>query len=149
MNLLQICTHEIVTVRPGTTIIAAARLMRDKHVGTVVVMSDMLPPRPVGILTDRDITIRVVAFAGQQTIVAVEQVMSTALVVAPGSMGVHEAIQLMRDRGVRRLLVNGEDGELIGVVSFDDIMMLIADQLAAMAHSIAAGLLREEKNAVQ
>ena len=143
---MQICTREIVTVTLGTTIIEAARLMRDKHVGTVLVMSGTLPPRPIGILTDRDIVIRVVAFAGQQTILAVEQVMSTALVVAPGSTGVHEAIELMRDRGVRRLLVTGEDGELNGIVSFDDVMTLIAEELGGLAHSIAAGLLREEKN---
>jgi CBS domain-containing protein len=52
----------------------------------------------------------------------------------------------MRDRGVRRLVVTGEDGDLKGIVSFVDIMMLIAEELTAMAQSIAAGLLREEKN---
>ena len=148
MNLMQICTDEVVTVRHGTTIIEAARTMRDKHVGTVIVMSDMQPTRPAGILTDRDIVIRAVAFAGQKTLLTVEQAMSPALVVAPASTDVHEALRVMREKGVRRLVVTGTDGELKGIVSFDDLVMLFAEEFTDMAKSIAAGLLREEKKAV-
>jgi CBS domain-containing protein len=147
MNLLQICTRDVVTVMHGTTIIEAARVMRDRHVGTVIVMSNMLPPSPAGILTDRDIVIRAVAFAGEKTVLAVEQIMSHVLVLAPGSTELHEALQLMRAQGVRRLLVTGDKGKLEGIVSFDDIVMLFAEELTTMAKSIAAGLLREEKNA--
>jgi CBS domain-containing protein len=143
MNLMQICTDEVVTVRHGATIIDAARLMRDKHVGTVVAISDMLPPGPVGILTDRDIVIRAVAFAGEKTLLTVDQVMSHELVFAPGSTGVHEALRLMREKGVRRLLVTGESGALKGIVSFDDIVMLFAEELTDMARAMAAGMQRE------
>ena len=147
MNLWQMCTHEVVTVDPGMSIIDAARLMRDKHVGSVVVMSDTIPPSPVGILTDRDIVIRVVAFAGEQTLLNVEQAMSPALVTTSESNGAYEALQLMRANGVRRLLVTGEDGGLRGIASFDDIVMLFAEGATAMAQTMAAGLLREEKKA--
>ena len=148
MNLLQVGTDEVVTVKQGSTIIEAARLMRDKHVGTVIVTSDTLPPCPVGILTDRDIVIKAVAFADHRTVVEVRQAMSSALVTVPASTEVHEALQLMRARGVRRLVVTGENGGLKGIVSFDDIVMLFAEELTDMAKSIAAGLLREETKAV-
>ena len=143
MNLMQICTDHLVTVKPGAPIIEAARLMRDNHVGAVVVMSDLLPPGPVGILTDRDIVIRAVAFAGQKTMLTVDQVMSPTPMLVPGSMHVHEALKLMRKRGVRRLLVTGEHGRLKGVVSFDDMVMLFSEELTDMAKAMAASMQRE------
>ena len=76
MNLFDVCTSELVTVRRSATIIDAAKLMRDKHVGCVVVLGDSLPSRPVGIVSDRDIVIKVVAFAQQQTIATIEKIMS-------------------------------------------------------------------------
>lgn len=120
-------------------------LMREKHVGSIVVMGDALPPRAIGIITDRDIVIKVVAFAKQQTILSVEQVMSKELVVSPGTFGVYEAMELMRDRGVRRLLVLSEAGEPRGIVSFDDLLLMISQEVGTMAETVANGLLHEEK----
>ncbi|MEI6301200.1 MAG: CBS domain-containing protein [Betaproteobacteria bacterium] len=145
MKLFDLCSSELISVPRSATIIEAAILMREKHVGSVVVMGDSLPPRAVGIITDRDIVIKVVAFAKQQAILSVEQVMSKELVVSPGTFGVYEAMELMRDRGVRRLLVLNEAGEPRGVVSFDDLLLMVSKEVGTMAETVANGLLHEEK----
>ena len=148
MNLLQACSPNVVTARRSTTIIDVARLMHDHHVGAVVVMDEGVPPRPVGIVTDRDIVLRVVALAQEKIVTLAEQAMSTELVMVPGSTGIQEAVQLMRERGVRRLLVTGEEEFLKGIVSFDDLVAVLADQMGSMAQTIATGMLREEKRRV-
>ncbi|MCX7154382.1 MAG: CBS domain-containing protein [Proteobacteria bacterium] len=145
MKLFDLCSSELISVPRSATIIEAAILMREKHVGSIVVMGDSLPPRAVGIITDRDIVIKVVAFAKQQAILSVEQVMSKELVVSPGTFGVFEAMELMRDRGVRRLLVLNEAGEPRGVVSFDDLLLMVSKEVGTMAETVANGLLHEEK----
>lgn len=145
MNLLQACSPNIVSVQRSTTIIDVARLMHEHHVGAVVVVDEGAPPRPVGIVTDRDIVLRVVALAQQRIITVAEQVMSTEPVMVPESMDTREALQLMRERGVRRLLVTGEERVLKGIVSFDDLVAVVADDVGSMAQIIATGLLREEK----
>jgi len=138
MKLFDLCSSELISVPRSATIIEAAILMREKHVGSVVVMGDSLPPRAVGIITDRGV-------AKQQAILSVEQVMSKELVVSPGTFGVYEAMELMRDRGVRRLLVLNEAGEPRGVVSFDDLLLMVSKEVGTMAETVANGLLHEEK----
>ena len=79
---------------------------------------------------------------------SIEDVMSTHLVIAPGATEIYEALQLMRDRGVRRLLVVDSSGNVEGIATFDDLLPLMAQELGSMAQAIAAGLLREENNRV-
>ena len=147
MNLFDVCSNELVSAPDSATIIEVAWLMREKHVGAVVVMSETTPRRPIGIVTDRDLVIKVLAFADRRTVSSVEEVMSGDLLVAPGTTGIHEAIGLMRDRGVRRLLVAGAEGEPKGIVSFDDLLILMAQETGNIAQAIVAGLLREGKTA--
>jgi CBS domain-containing protein len=144
MNLLQACSHRIVTAKTTTTVVEAAKLMREHHVGSVIVMGDQVPVRPVGIVTDRDIAIKAVA-RPELKVASIEQIMSGKPVMAPGAMGLHEAIELMREQGVRRLLVTGNDGDLRGIISFDDVLMVIAKELNAMTQLIAAGMVNEER----
>ncbi len=144
MNLSELCSDRLVTVQRSTSIVKAAQLMRDSHVGSVIVMSDESPRQPVGILTDRDIVLRVVAVADQKTVVSVGQVMSEKPVCAPETTGIFEAIQLMRDHGVRRLLVSRDDQKVKGIVSLDDLLPVFTDEMSSMANAIAKGLLHEE-----
>ena len=148
MNLLEVCSHQIVIARKSATVIEVAKLMREKHVGSVLVMNEGVPRRPIGIVTDRDIVIKAVAFADQKTVTSIEDVMSTHLVIAPGATEIYEALQLMRDRGVRRLLVVDSSGNVEGITTFDDLLPQMAQELGSMAQAIAAGLLREENNRV-
>ena len=145
MNLFDVCTSDLVILKASATVADAARLMRDRHVGCVIVFGDTLPRRPVGILTDRDIVIKVVADGLQHATTTVGEVMSTELVVSPGTTGIYEAVTLMSERGVRRLLVMDESGHPKGIASFDDLLPFIAKEQNTMAQAIASGLLREEK----
>ncbi len=148
MNLFDVCTSDLVILKASATVADAARLMRDRHVGCVIVFGDTLPRRPVGILTDRDIVIKVVADRLQHATTTVGEVMSTELVVSPGTTGIYEAVTLMSERGVRRLLVMDESGHPKGIASFDDLLPFIAREQNTMAQAIASGLLREEKKRV-
>ncbi len=138
------CSDNLVTAQCSSSILDVARMMRDSHVGAVVVMNNESPHRPVGIVTDRDIVIRVVAFADQKTAVSIDQVMSTNLVYVPVSTGIQDAINLMSEHGVRRLLVRGPNQELRGIVSLDDLLPLVSGEISALAQTVAKGLLREE-----
>lgn len=144
MNLFDVCTRELVVLPSSATVIEAARLMRDRHVGCVIVFGETLPRRPVGIITDRDIVIKVVAEEQKHGTTTIGDVMSTELAVSPGTTGIYEAVTLMRERGVRRLLVMDEAGHPKGIVSFDDLLPFIAREQNTMAQAIASGLLREE-----
>jgi len=148
MNLFDVCTSELVTAPDSATIIEVAWLMREKHVGAVVVMADTLPRHPIGIVTDRDLVINVLAFADRRSFSSIDQVMSTNLAVAQGTTGIHEAVELMHERGVRRLLVVAENGDPKGIVSFDDLLLVIAQDMGTMAQAIVAGLMREGKTSV-
>jgi CBS domain-containing protein len=145
MNLLQACSRRIVTAKRSTPVTEIARLMREHHVGSVVVMGEQVPVRAVGIVTDRDIAIKAVARSLDTKTATVGQIMTQDPVVAEGSLGVHEAIELMREHGVRRLLVTGEDGTVRGIISFDDLLVLVAHELNSLAQLIASGILQEEK----
>ena len=145
MNLSEVCSDSLVTTLAGTTVIEVAKLMRDQHVGAVVVMSDTMPRKPIGIVTDRDIVIRMVAYAAERAIMSIDQVMTTQLTTAVGTTGVHEALEIMRDNGVRRLLVMNGHGEPKGIASFDDLTLVVAQELGTIAQTVATSLLREEK----
>ena len=144
MNLFDVCTSDLVILKASATVAEAARLMRDRHVGCVIVFGDTLPRRPVGIITDRDIVIKVVADEQKHASTTIGEVMSTDLVVSPGTTGIYEAVTLMSERGVRRLLVMDDAGHPKGIVSFDDLLRFIAKEQNTMAPAIASGLLREE-----
>ena len=144
MNLFDVCTSDLVILKASATVVEAARLMRDRHVGCVIVFGDTLPRRPVGIITDRDIVIKVVADEQKHASTTIGEVMSTDLVVSPGTTGIYEAVTLMSERGVRRLLVMDDAGHPKGIVSFDDLLPFIAKEQNTMALAIASGLSREE-----
>ncbi|MEK6735711.1 MAG: CBS domain-containing protein [Pseudomonadota bacterium] len=97
------------------TVLEAARLMREHHVGDVVVVEDRNGTRvPVGIVTDRDLIMEIMALGLDQTVITVGDIMEQELVTAKGSTGIFEAVQYMRHKTVRRLPIVDENGALIG-----------------------------------
>lgn len=128
-------TSEIATCHPKATIYEAAKVMRDYHVGDVIVTEERSYGKqiPVGILTDRDIVVELIAQAIPLEKILVKDVMSTELVVADVSQNLKALISLMKLRGVRRLPVVDSNGELKGVICADDIMEEIAQEIASLA----------------
>lgn len=140
MTVGEICTRTVATADPDETITEAARRMRDRHVGDLVV-SDAAG-RPVGILTDRDIVVSAVAQSPDKLdALLVRDVMSRELITARTNEPAEEALRRMRERGVRRLPVVAADGQLEGIVAFDDILDLMAEEITQMAGLVA----REQK----
>ncbi len=139
MNVAQLCSRNVVTVRKGDEVVAAARLMRQHHVGYLVVVEPDFTgatARPVGVLTDRDIVIGVVARETDPRTLTVGDVMTQNPVLVAGSDSVPAAVQEMRRIGVRRLPVVGRQEELIGVLSLDDVLDALAGELRDLAGAI-------------
>ncbi len=132
----EVCTKPVVTVSPAATIREAAHLMQAKNVGAIVVVND---GRPSGILTDRDVAVRVVAQGQDPSKVQVGDVMRKNPAVISEDKGIFDAFKLFGADGVRRLPVVNKEGRLTGIVALDDLLMLVG---AEMGH-VASGLSRE------
>jgi len=136
MNVGDLCRRQLVTCSPETRLGDAARLMRDQHVGTVLVCEDR---RPVGIVTDRDIVLEVVAADIDARTVQVSEVMSRNPVTALEEDDVSWALKVMRDCGIRRLPVLNASGEVAGIIALDDLLASAATSLTDVVQAIGTG----------
>lgn len=143
MTIGTICNHQIITVPRDATVLHAATLMRQYHVGDVVVIENHKNKIiPVGIVTDRDIIIEVVATELDCEVITVGDIMITNLVMVKESAGILEGIRLMTNKGVRRLPVVDDGGSLIGIVTLDDLLQLLSKEFSALSKLVE----REQKN---
>ena len=129
MSIGEICNREVVCSSRASTIREAAFLMREYHVGDLIVVNENGKRQPVGIITDRDITINVVALGLDPDVMTVGDIMGRELVTLHEDQGILETIRQMRLRGVRRLPIVGEDGALVGIITVDDLVALLANEL--------------------
>jgi CBS domain-containing protein len=139
MNVSQICNRNVVTIRRSDEIPAAARLMREKHVGyLVVVESDSAGAmqRPIGVLTDRDIVVGVVAQDVNPRDLTVGDVMTRNPVVIELTDPIAAAVREMRRIGVRRMPVVGEMGRLAGILSLDEVLDTLSSELQNLAGAV-------------
>lgn len=157
MNVGQIRSRNLVRAPRSTLLLQAAILMRQHHVGALLVTED--PPdqaRVVGIVTDRDLVLRAMAMGIGPGDASLADVLAGGFATIEADAGLRDAVEAMRREGVRRLGVTDERGELVGLVSFDDIVDAIAArfaQSAARANDLAvaaemealAGILRTER----
>ena len=146
MAIGEICSREVVFARRDTTIKVAARLMRESHIGSLVVVDEPDGKRiPAGILTDRDIVVAVVALGLNPDAIQVGDVMSQELLAVREDAGVAETAELMRMKGVRRLPVTDDAGALVGIVAADDLLMLLAEEMSALAMMVSREHKREKE----
>jgi CBS domain-containing protein len=117
-------TPSVVTVSRDTPLADAARLMRDSDVGPLPVADE---GRLVGVLTDRDITIRAVADGRDPFSTRVDEVMTPKVVCCLDTDDVEHAAEMMQSAQLRRLLVVSEDGRLAGIVSLGDLAVRIGN----------------------
>jgi len=142
MAIGEICNREVVIVQRDTTIQEAAKLMRSHHAGALVVVKEVAGKRhPVGLVTDRDLVIEVLAPELDASVITVGDIMLPKPVTVTETTGVFEAIQFMRDKAVRRLPVVDGQGALIGIVALDDLLSLLADELSELSTLVT----REQK----
>jgi CBS domain-containing protein len=145
MTIGDICTRNTVITTRDTTVAAAAQLMRQQHVGALVVVDQVNGTQrvPVGIVTDRDAVVEVMATGLDPNTITVGDIMDQELVTARESEGVLETMQIMRYKGVRRLPIVGKSGELIGIVSIDDLLEVLAEEISELAKVVAREQARE------
>jgi CBS domain-containing protein len=140
MSLERVYKTEVVTVGPQATLLEVARLMRTQHVGSVIVVEEH---HPVGIVTDRDIVVKVVAAELDP-----KEVHAKELMVAPPSLiNVNydplDVATIMRARGVRRLPVVDEQRHLLGIITLDDMLELLGKEISGLAEAIRTELAKE------
>jgi CBS domain-containing protein len=111
----------------------AARLMRERHVGCIVVVEQGDGGRlPIGILTDRDIVMAVVAKDADAKTLRAGDVMTATVASVRESDTLYDVLSTMRSRGVRRVPVTGPHGTLAGILTLDDVLNALAGQLQAL-----------------
>ena len=148
MNAGEICNREVVIARRDMRLGEAAKLMADYHVGSLVVVVDREQERvPVGIVTDRDLTLAVLAKGVDPRTLEVGEVMSGELVTVREEDSITEVLRTMRERGVRRVPVLATDGALVGIVSIDDVLDIVAEQLRDVVRAVAREQVRETRTA--
>jgi CBS domain-containing protein len=142
MTIGTICNREVITVQRDATVLHAAMLMRQYHVGDVVVIESRKNKTiPIGIITDRDIVVELVATELDCEVITVGDI-NSKLIVVKESAGIFEAMQLMADKGIRRLPVVDDDGGLVGIITLDDLLSLLSKELATLTKLVT----REQKN---
>ncbi|NMO20181.1 CBS domain-containing protein [Pyxidicoccus fallax] len=134
MSLARFCRKPVAIIQPMQSVAEAAEAMRDRHVGALVVVGEDL--RPVGLLTDRDIVTRVVAGRKDPTAVAISEVMSPELIVARVEDSIDKTLFTVRQHGVRRLPIVDEQGRVVGLVSLDDLWVLLSAELDQTAAAV-------------
>lgn len=134
MSVGECCNREVIVISESKTVSEAAKLMRECHVGDLIVVQDREPSqKPVGILTDRDIAIEIVAAGVDPEVVTVGDAMSYRLATIEEDAEITAAVELMRERKVRRLPVVDKQGMLVGILTSDDVIDLLAEQLVGLS----------------
>ena len=145
VNVIDICKPNPVTARESDELTSAARLMRERHIGYLVVVEPQVSGgvRPVGVLTDRDIVVGVIAKGADPRELRVADVMTRSPVTVEESCSVAVALREMRRIGVRRIPVIGALGQLRGVLSLDEVLDALAEELLGVVGSIRSELRME------
>ena len=146
MSAGEYCNREVIIVEPTISVTEAAELMRHHHVGDLVVVEKQAEQsRPLGIVTDRDIVIEVVAQKIDPDSLTVKDIMSANPVSVPESTSLMDTLDTMKQKGVRRLLVVADNGSLQGLLSADDAIELIAEQVDDLTQLVKREVKQEQK----
>ncbi|MGH7573823.1 MAG: CBS domain-containing protein [Longimicrobiales bacterium] len=141
MSAGTLCSRVVALASPLESVYDAACRMLDQNVRTLVVIDE--DRRPIGLLTDRDIVLRCVAQNRWAAYTALDEVMTTALRTVPESLPVDDALRVMQNAGVRRLVVTGADGSPMGILGLDDVLERLAQDTVtsgSLLHGEAAAI---------
>ena len=140
------CNREVIITEPDTTVVEAAQLMRSYHVGTLVVVDKKGDESmPLGVVTDRDLVIEVLAQQVAPETISVADIMSRDLVMVHENEGLLDTLEIMRVRGVRRVPVINDKGGLEGILSADDALGLINEATNHLIKLMRREVEREQK----
>ena len=147
MTVGDICTRNVVVAPKTETIVDAAKRMRSSHVGDLVIVENRHGQHvPIGIVTDRDIVISVVAGDPVHiNCLLVGDAMSSDLVTARDQDTIESALEKMREHGVRRLPIVDETGALVGILTIDDVLQHLAAQQRELVALVGREQLHERQ----
>ncbi|MCA9653906.1 MAG: CBS domain-containing protein [Myxococcales bacterium] len=142
MLVADICTKDVVTASRGDALLDAARKMRERHVGAVVVVEEHEGRTiPVGVVTDRDVVVEaVVPLLDKLPTLTVDDLMMREIVTVNAAFNVDKALEIMSDAGVRRAPVVDQLGALVGIVTVDDLVETLAARLIGVV-----GVIRKQQ----
>jgi CBS domain-containing protein len=142
-RLKDFATTTVTVVEPETTALVAAQLMRKHHIGALVVVDPKDKVRPVGILTDRDLVLALMAEGLDPALFTAGDIMSVEPVLASPEMDAMDAIELMRAHRLRRLVIVDELGQLGGIITMEDALELLTRELSNLAAAVIGSRDRE------
>lgn len=146
MLLKEFCTTDVAWCTRDATVLQAAELMRQKHLGDLIIVDDPNDEfRPVGLITDRDIVVKVIGNELSASQTCVGGLMRAPLVTASDSEDSSVAIARMRQHGVRRLPITGRHGKLVGIVTLDDLLKQLRSELDSLLEIVAKEQDRERR----
>jgi CBS domain-containing protein len=149
MAIGEFCNREVIISNRNDTVLEVAKLMRKYHVGDVVVVEERGDKQmPVGIITDRDIVIELVALEVDTTKILVGDAMNNELLTVNENEQLTDLVQKMQGKAVRRVPVVDDSGALVGIVTADDIIDLIAEQLNSLVGMVQREQHRERRTRV-
>lgn len=144
ITLESLATKIVVTATPETTATRAAQMMRAHHVGSLVVLDGSSDSgKPVGIVTDRDLVLAVMAEELDPALFTVGDVMAVELVTAPAGASLMDATQQMRDHRVRRLIVLDEAGRVVGIAALEDLLEAMTHEFGELVMALRGARERE------
>jgi CBS domain-containing protein len=145
MKIEQVCNREVTLGYEDEHVDQIARRMRERHVGSVIIIPRQGARKgaPVGVITDRDIVVEVLAAGLDYRSVTVGEVMSRELATVREDDDVVDALRIMRNHGVRRLPVLSRSGTLAGIVAIDDLLEIFSGQVDDLVRTIANEQSRE------
>lgn len=140
MTIGALCNREVIVADQRTSVAEAAKLMRDFHVGDLVILEDRDDRRPIGLVTDRDIVVSVIAPGLDPEDVTVRDIMIRELETVTENTDFWDALAHMRKHGVRRLpIVNEQDG-LEGILTLDDALELVGEAVTDLVGLVSREL---------
>lgn len=146
MRVGELCNREVVVVTEECSIADATEIMREYHVGDVLVVNESEGrQKPVGILTDRDVALGIVARKVDPSTVNVGDAMTFDLETVSEDADLLHVIEVMREKGIRRIPVVDSDEALVGIVTVDDLIDLMSEIMVDLAHLVDSQRRREQK----
>jgi len=141
MSLEKLTRRPVRAIRPTSTVTEAAREMVEFSVGALVI-TDPSDGTPVGIITDRDLVV-LLAEGGDPGEVTIEKLVHSPVRTVSVKETLHDVTRRMHHYGVRRLPIVNEEGRLVGIVSLDDVLLLLGQEMGEVAGTIESGIVHE------
>ncbi|MDR4517058.1 MAG: CBS domain-containing protein [Nitrosomonas sp.] len=146
MSISELCNREVVIIQKEESVLEAAKLMRQHHVGDVIIVEEQNGiKKPIGIVTDRDLVIEIMATELDPAVMTVGDITTPKLVTVHENTGVFDVIQYMRRNAIRRAPVIDNHGGLAGIITLDDLLQLLSEELSELATLAGREIEKETK----